>query len=625
MTRIAKILRPIADIIFYTFLAGYWYLVHALYPEYAVIGALLSYLTFLGLRSRVAIAIPQPALLLLTGVTFFLMLNPLQNLIGLPLLIWVAVNAIVFRLCFSQLQNVKWKSGALLASYILFLALPLGMPRLGPTLPTIEDSEHLDVVVVGAGFGGIAMGKELLDAGVTNFRIYEGAPEVGGTWWHNRYPGLHVDVQSVLYSFSYFPNPNWSKLWAPRKELLAYAIELADAVGVRPFIQFNTWVHGVHFNDESQLWEISLGDQRIESRHVVLSNGGLHIPKTPDFEGMEDFEGTRFHSARWREDLDLNNKRIAVVGSGASAVQIIPQIAKVAGQVDMYQRTPNWVAPQGNKEVSGQRQWAYEYVPLIFKLERLRNAGMSELGYRAVFPLESSIRDGVEERLKGYIRATVEDKQLAEKLIPDYQFGCKRPLVTDHYYPSLNRDNVAVITEGIERFTSEGILSREDIARNYDIIIMATGYDLAAVPFPVEGRDGLSLGTLWQEKPEAYEGMMVHGFPNLHLMAGPNSGFIGSFIIHLESAAGYNMEVIRRADNAQLIEPRLDAQQSYNKALQEDLQQTVWAGSCKSWYKLDNGHVIANHPHAISRVLYDRSRPRWDDFIVSERVEQTGH
>jgi len=280
------------------------------------------------------------------------------------------------------------------------------------------------------------------------------------------------------------------------------------------------------------------------------------------------------------------------------------------------------VAPSDNRKVSALQQWIYEYVPLVYKLQRLRTHTSSEVGFRAVFPLESSIRDTVEERLTGYIHATVKDQELAEKLVPDYEFGCKRPLVTQYFYPSLNRSNVAVITEGIERLTPQGILSREGNARDYDIIVMATGYDLAGVPFPVEGRDGLSLQQQWSDKPEAYEGMMVHGFPNLHLMAGPNSGFIGSFIIHLESAAGYNMEVIRKADNSYLIEPRLEAQQAYNQALQADLQHTVWAGSCKSWYKLDNGHVIANHPHPVSRVLYDRSRPRWDDFIINERASR---
>ena len=621
MTRTIKILKAIGEIFFYLFLAGYWYLVHNLFPGYAVIGAVLSYAVYYGLRTRVPLTLPQPAVLLISGLAFFLMLNPLQSLFGVGLLIWFVANAVIFRLGFAQLENTRWKSGALVASYILFLALPLGLPRFGSTAPSALEGEPLDVAIVGAGFGGIAMGKELLDAGMTNFQVFEGSSEVGGTWWHNRYPGLHVDVQSVLYSFSYYPNPNWSKLWAPRAELLEYAIALSEATGVRPFIRFNSWVHSVSFDDESGLWKISLGDETVVSRHVVLANGGLHIPKTPNFTGLDDFEGIRFHSARWREDVELADQRIAVVGSGASAVQIIPEIAKVAAQVDMYQRTPNWVAPQDNREVSATTQWVYEYVPMAFKLQRLRNAVMSELGYRAVFPLESSIRDNVEEQLRTYIRSTVKDKALVPKLIPDYEFGCKRPLVTQHFYPSLNRDNVSVITEGIDRLTPAGILSSEGTEREYDIIVMATGYDLADVPFPVEGREGVSLSALWQEKPEAYEGMMVSGFPNLHLMSGPNSGFIGSFIIHLESAASYNMQVIRKANGEQLFEPKLAALQDYNNALQADLRKTVWAGSCKSWYKLENGHVVANHPHAVSRVIYDRSRPRWEDFVITKRGE----
>lgn len=619
MGRVGHIIRIIAGISFHLFLAAYWYLVHALHPDYALTGAIVSYGVYVFLRNHIPAEIPQPALLLMSAAAFFLMLNPLPNLFGSGLLVWCAGFAILFRLAFAELENVKWKSGTLLASYMLFLALPLGLPRLNSTIPTAREGETLEVVVVGAGFGGITMGKELLDAGITNFRIYEGAPEVGGTWWHNRYPGLHVDVQSSLYSLSYFPNPHWSKLWAPRGELLEYSVQLSEATGVRPYIEFNSWVRRARFDDETGLWEISLAEQRVHSRHLVIASGPLHIPRTPDFAGLDKYDGIRFHSARWREDVDLTAKRIAVIGSGASAVQIIPEIAKVAAQVDMYQRTPNWVAPQLNRDVSALRQWIYEYVPMVYKLVRLRTYVQTELGFRAVFPLESNFRDGVERQLTGYIRSTVKDTQLAQKLIPDYEFGCKRPLVTQHYYPSLNRANVNVITEGIDSLTAQGVLSRSQIERPYDIIVMATGYDVAVLPFPVEGRQGLSLETRWQQKPEAYESMMVHGFPNLYLMSGPNSGFIGSYIVHLEAAAGYSAQIIRRSNGAQLIEPRLDAQEAYNSALQAELQKTVWAGSCKSWYKLDNGHVVANHPHPASRVIYDRSRPRWEHFLITDR------
>ncbi len=619
MSKLQKSLRVLGEVLFYLYLAAYWYLVHNLFPLYSLGGAILAFAAFRGLRNRVSLELPAHAGLAVAAVSFFLMLNPPASLLGTALLCWFVINAVIFRLSFVQLQDAKWKAGALVASYCIFLALPLGLPRFGPTAPTQAQGQPLDAVIVGAGFGGIAIGKELLDAGNTNFRIIEGAPEVGGTWWHNRYPGLHVDVQSALYSFSYFPNPNWSKLWAPRAELLEYAIALSEATGVRPFIRFNTWVHSVRFNEDTLLWETSLGDETVQSKHVVLANGGLHIPKTPNFAGLDDFDGIRFHSARWREDVDLTDQRVAVIGSGASAVQIIPEIAKVAEQVDMYQRTPNWVAPQDNQKVSALRQWVYEYVPMTYKLRRFFTHASSELGFRAVFPLESGIRDDVEEQLKGYIHSTVKDESLVPKLIPDYEFGCKRPLVTQYFYPALNRDNVEVITEGLERLTPAGILSREGNERAYDIIVMATGYDLADVPFPVIGPDGLSLSEEWADKPEAYEGMMVSGFPNLHLMSGPNSGFIGSFIIHLESAAAYNAQVIRRADGELLLQPKLEAQQAYNQALQADLQKTVCAGSCKSWYKLENGHVVANHPHPVSRVLYDRAKPRWGDFNIAER------
>lgn len=628
-SRLVRFAFTAAEIAFYAFLAAYWYLVHSLYPEYALIAAVLAYAVFAGLRPRVpnaiASTIPQALLLLLSAILFYALLNPLPNLYGVSQLAWFTLYAIGFRCLFASLTSATWKSGALLLSYGFFLALPLGMPRITPTVPVVPTSHEgqeagtLDVAIVGAGFGGIAMGKELLDAGLNNFRIYEGADEVGGTWWHNRYPGLHVDVQSALYSLSYFPNPKWSKLWAPRKELRDYSQRLVDAVGVRPFIQFNTWVQGLSFDDNTQLWTLSLGGKQVQSRHVVLANGGLHIPNTPQFQGAERYEGTRFHSARWRDDVTLEGKRIAVIGSGASAVQIIPEIAKTAAKVDMYQRTPNWVSPQNNQEVPRFQQWVYQYVPLVYKLKRLLTHATGEIGFRAVFPSESRYRASLEEQLKDYIRTTVTDQSLHDKLIPDYEFGCKRPLVTQHFYPALNRANVEVITTGVDNITAQGIQDSEGNERAYDVIIMATGYKLSQLPFSISGRNNQLLEEKWQEKPEAYRTMMVNGFPNFYLLSGPNSGFLGSYIIHIESAAGYLAQVIRKGAGSHLIEPTVQAEQTFNRELQADLRKTVWAGRCKSWYKLDNGHVIANHPHPVSRVIYERSRPRWDDFLLSER------
>ena len=228
-------------------------------------------------------------------------------------------------------------------------------------------------------------------------------------------------------------------------------------------------------------------------------------------------------------------------------------------------------------------------------------------------------RSRVEEDLKGYIRTTVKDQELAEKLIPDYEFGCKRPLVTGHYMPALNRDNMNVITEGLERITPKGILSREGVEREYDVIILSTGYQVAKLPFPIEGREDRSLEEMWSEKPAAYQTMMAHGFPNLYFMSGPNSGLFGSIIVHIESASGYIAQLIRRMGDEGLIEPRQEAQDSYNQRLQADLAKTVWAGSCKSWYKMDDGHIIANHPDPTSKIVYERSRPRWDDYLISQR------
>ena len=618
MKRLLQFVGVFLELGFHAFIALYWYLVNGLYPEYALIGGVATYAACRFFRSRVVVPGSPLLLMALSGLAFFLMLNSLPGLRGFSQLLWLSCSAIFFRLSFSQLMTMRYRAGALFLSYVLFLVLPLGFPRLWSGSPDVQDGNPLDVVVVGAGFGGIAMGKELLDSGITNFQIYEAAPEVGGTWWHNRYPGLHVDVQSALYSYSFYPNPGWSKRWAPRNELLDYSIRSSQALGVRPFIKFNTRVQSVAFDEESGLWNIDLNEKSVTARHLVLATGGLHIPKTPQFAGADSYTGIVFHAARWRDDVTLTGKRVAVVGSGASAVQIVPEIAKLASHVDIYQRTPNWVAPQDNRAVSAARQHVYRYIPLAYKLQRLRTHIFSELGFRLIFPLESERRGEVEEALKRYIGNTVNDADLVKKLTPNYEFGCKRPLVTGSFYPSLNRPNVGLVTEGIAALSPSGIRSSTGVEREYDVIIMATGYRVAELPFPIAGRSGQSLMSQWQDQPEAYESMMVHGFPNFYLMSGPNSGVFGSIIIHIESAANYMMQVIEKAGDSTLIEPTLAAQQAYSQSLQQGLQKTVWAGSCKSWYKLDNGYVIANNPLPISQILFDRARPDWDHFEFAE-------
>ncbi|NQY03430.1 MAG: NAD(P)/FAD-dependent oxidoreductase [Halieaceae bacterium] len=619
MSRLKQVGLLLANLVFYAFLAAYWYLATNLPPWHALVGALLSYGLFLALRDRLRIPGPSPLIVALAGVLFFFMFSPLPSLRGLSQMVWLVLSAVLFRLCFSQLAAFPSKAGALAASYILFLTLPMGMPRLTSTEPSTQPGEPMDVAVIGAGFGGLAVGKELLDSGVTNFRIYEAAPEVGGTWWHNRYPGLHVDVRSALYSFSTYPNPDWSRRWAPRAELLDYAVSVSKAFGVRPFVAFESWVQGLQFNEQTGLWDIRVGGETVQAHNVVMATGGLHIPNSPQFAGSEDFSGRIFHSARWPDDADLAGKRVAIIGSGASAVQIIPEIAKEAARVDMYQRTPNWVSPSNNTEVPGWQQAAYRYVPMAYKFERLRTHVGSELGFRATFPLDSEYRGGLEDWLTNYIEETVDDAELAAVLTPDYEFGCKRPLVTQFFYPSLNRDNVNVITEGIERFTPAGIAGVDGTAWDYDVIILATGYRVAQLPFPIEGLEGQSLEALWEEKPAAYESMMVNGFPNLYLMSGPNSGLFGSIIIHIESAANYIAQVIDEVGTDQLIQPTLEAQTAYNDDLQAKLQTTVWAGSCKSWYKLDDGTIVANNPYPISEIVYNRAQPNWAHFTITER------
>jgi cation diffusion facilitator CzcD-associated flavoprotein CzcO len=506
-----------------------------------------------------------------------------------------------------------------LASYGLFTVFPNGPMRLSSDTPTVVAGEPLDVVIVGAGFSGIGMGIKLLDAGYTNFQIYESADDIGGTWWNNQYPGLAVDVPSDVYSYSFNPNPNWSRTRSPRKELHAYARQTAEKFGVMPFIKTKSRVDSIHFNDQSELWDVRFaGGEQVAARHVFFSTGGQYLPKIPDFDGLKNYQGKLFHSARWDQNVDLKGKRIAVIGSAASAIQIIPELAKVASQVDMYQRTPSWVMTSPNQHNSELRQCANRYVPLYQKLQRLRRSITTDLAIKYVLPSESPTRAKLEERLLVSMRNIIEDPELEEKLTPNYPWGCKRPLFSANFYETLNQPHVNVITEGIESLTPQGIASGAGTERQYDIVVMATGYEVGQSNVEVIGPNGKTMQT-YLGNPETTYRNVIAGMPNFYLGTGLNRGLLGSFLLPIELGINYSVQLIRATGQDQLISVRPEVQQAFNKQLQADLQQTVWAGDCKSWYKTESGHITVNYPHPSATMVRDTCKPDYSAFLLRPR------
>lgn len=416
------------------------------------------------------------------------------------------------------------------------------------TSTTVPDFE---VAVLGAGFGGINAGVQLRKAGIENFVIIDKWDKVGGTWNANRYPGVAVDIPSFIYSFSYAQKGDWSRLFAPGAELQHYAEEIVDDHGLRPKLRLSTWVREARFDEVADLWRVGTDSGELTARFVIAGVGGLEVPNLPDIAGVDSFAGTVLHTAKWDHNVDLAGKRVAVIGTGASALQLIPEIAKVAAHLTVFQRTPIWVAPKPDfapgpltRFVLGNRVLRYP----------LRAAGMvgAEVGVgagmlagRRMMPL---IR-GAEALLKLWMRTQVEDKQTREKLTPKYLLGCKRPSMHNEYFKTYNLPHVDLVTEPIEKITPDAVVTDDSTERTIDVLVCATGFKVMAKgstpPFPTRGRDGIDLNEYWeQHRYQAYQGVTVPKFPNLFLTIGPYAYAPGSYLVLIESTTKHAIRVI---------------------------------------------------------------------------------
>lgn len=494
----------------------------------------------------------------------------------------------------------------------------------GQTEAVSENAEQvLDVLVVGAGFAGVCAGIKLLEKGISNFKIYDKAAGIGGTWYHNTYPGAACDIPSHLYCYSFAPNPNWTRKWSRQKEIQNYIIDCAERYGVTPYIQLNTLVHQYQFCNQKRAWRVTLGDGSVVvARHVISALGGLHVPMYPKIAGMEVFAGATMHSASWDHSVDFNECRVAVIGSAASAIQLIPELAKVAKQLDVYQRTPNYIAPRGDFEYSEKARARFKRWPLLGKLYR------QMLFYRLewlIYPLVKSKKpsrwhDKVEGVVKQHIRKSVADSQLREKMVPDYEMGCKRMLSSDDFFAAINRDNVQVITDGVAQIKADQIVDGSGESHPADIIVYATGFDIENYPYQLDaiGPDGVGLRQRLQDRPEAYMGMMVPGLPNMYTVTGPNTGVGTASVVHIiEAQIKLILQCIEYAGMDKLIEVKQSASEAYNARIKAQLADTIWAGSCDSWYKRDDGEIIALYPGSAAAFSRERKKLRPEDFELS--------
>ena len=464
------------------------------------------------------------------------------------------------------------------------------------------DGRRLHVGIVGAGFGGIGMGAKLVEQGECDLEIFERGDTVGGVWRANTYPGAACDVQSHLYSFTFAPGHEWSRRYAPQPEILSYLERCTDRFGLRPHIRLNTTVEAASFDEASGRWTLTtdVGEER-SFDVLVTACGQLKDPAIPRIEGVGDFAGPAFHSAEWDHDVDLAGKRVAVLGTGASAIQFVPEVAKVASQTTIYQRSAPWILPKADRAYPEWERRLFRRFPLRVAAARLGFAAFYEFGTYAFTGTEWAMRplQKVADRTR---EKGLPDPDIRAKATPDYAVGCKRVMVSNDWYPTLMRPDVELVAGEVQRITSNSVIGPDGVGRDADVIIYGTGFrshDFVA-PMDISGLGGRDLNELWAERPEAYLGTTVSGFPNMFVLYGPNTNHgSGSVPYTLECQFRYVLDAIRRLRDGgfRYLDLRPETQAEWRREMEERSRGTAWvAGGCTNWYLNGEGVNTNNWP-----------------------------
>ncbi len=489
-------------------------------------------------------------------------------------------------------------------------------------------TEHFRICIVGAGFAGLGMAIRLKRQGEEDFVLLERAADIGGTWRDNTYPGCRCDVPSQLYSFSFAPNSNWSSTFSPQEEILDYLKGCAERFDVLPHVYFDTELEGAAWDEDESLWRIDTSTGAMTADLLVAAQGPLSEPALPEVPGLESFEGTAFHSAQWDHDHDLTDERVAVIGTGASAIQFVPEIQPKVRELHVFQRTPPWVVPHRNRPI---RSWERRLYRLFPPAQLAMRAGI--YWARELFVLlfrHPPVNRLLEQLPLRHMHSQIKDPELRRKLTPRYSMGCKRILPTDEWYPALAQPNVDVVSGGVTEIRPNSVVAEDGAEREVDTIIFGTGFHVTDVPIAdrVTGRDGRTLKETWDGSMRAYKGTTVAGYPNLFFLVGPNTG-LGhtSIVFMIESQIAYVLDALRtlRSRGADTLEVREDAQATYNAELDRMTEGTVWVtGGCTSYYIDRNGHNSALWP--TYTLPFRRQLRRFDPaaYTLGKRVVTAG-
>ncbi|HMV67736.1 MAG TPA: NAD(P)/FAD-dependent oxidoreductase [Myxococcota bacterium] len=452
--------------------------------------------------------------------------------------------------------------------------------------------DAVEVVIVGAGFGGLCAAIRLQAEGRT-FVLLEKGEEIGGTWRDNTYPGAACDVQSHLYSLSFEPHAGWTRRYAGWQEIRDYLHLIAERRGLRRHLRLRTAATAARWTGEGWIVQTSSGDA-LSCRALVLAAGPLHVPHVPALRGLDTFAGPVMHSARWDHRVELDGRDVVSIGTGASAIQYVPEVARRAGRLTVVQRTPAWVIPRDDRPYPAVARAAFERVPLLRAAHRaslyLRNEA------RVVGLRYPALAERAERLLRRHIRAEVRDAAVAQALTPTYRLGCKRALLSNDWYPTFNRPNVRLVTSAIDHVERDGVVTVDGERHPADVLLLGTGFEVDPrrymSGFAVEGVGGRALLDAWRDLPAAWRGTLVPGFPNLFLLLGPNTGLgHNSVLLMIEAQVEWALRALRRADAAgrRAVDVRPDELTRYNRELQDGLRGTAWATGCQSWYLTDDG------------------------------------
>ena len=468
-----------------------------------------------------------------------------------------------------------------------------------------QSPQPYEVVIVGAGISGIGAAIRLLKDGFENFVILEKADDLGGTWRDNTYPGCECDVPSALYSYSFAQNPDWSVAFAGQAEILEYIRRTASEYNVEQYIRFNQPVERAKWDERAGLWNLDSAGSQCQARKVITCSGYLHEPVVPNVPGLDEFSGELFHSARWNHDYDLRGKRVAVIGTGASAIQFIPAIQPQVAQMHVFQRSPQWVLPKPNHPVPEVEKMLLRRKPILSTWRKMLFGGFESFGVGFRRP---ALLRHVQKVANAHLKVAIKDKDLREKLTPDYTLGCKRVLMSNQYYPALTQSNVELHAAGVKAIRGNVVIGTDGSEAEVDCIILGTGFSVTEQPITarVFDHEGRSLREHWSARMEAYKGTTIKGFPNAFMVLGPNLG-IGhnSAFIVIEAQLDYIMSALNamRAENLRRIEVKSSAQASYNQKVQQALQSTVWnTGGCSSYYLDKQGFNSIGFPWSTLRM-----------------------